>query len=372
MPPKKKKGGGGGGKKVSKADKDKIVADKTFGMKNKKKSKKVQQYVQQVRKQVDEQTGSKAKAARDDAAARARKEQEEREKLLAGQGVVQKKPTAGEDPKSILCAFFKAGSCRRGAKCKFSHDLAVERKGAKIDIYTDQRSVGQDETMEDWDQETLESVISKKHGDQPVTDIICRFFLKAIEEKKYGWFWACPNGDQCLYRHALPPDYVFESERKKAEEVDETPIEELVEEQRANLTEHTPLTLELFLAWKEKKRLLKEAALNEKRSKKKADVSSGRGGMTGRELFADNQALFVDDESACGSSDLVIKSEIRGFEIKVTGTSISRSFADADLITAHVQRTGAKREAVRVVQGVAVDSSLFASLDGIPEIEIES
>ena len=43
------------------------------------------------------------------------------------------------DPKSLVCEFFKAGTCTKGNKCKFSHDLAVERKAAKIDIYTDQR-----------------------------------------------------------------------------------------------------------------------------------------------------------------------------------------------------------------------------------------
>jgi len=47
---------------------------------------------------------------------------------------------AGVDPKSILCEFFKAGVCRRGDKCKFSHDPAIERKAAKIDLYTDLRA----------------------------------------------------------------------------------------------------------------------------------------------------------------------------------------------------------------------------------------
>jgi len=28
---------------------------------------------------------------------------------------------AGVDPKSIFCAFFKQGLCKKGGKCKFSH-----------------------------------------------------------------------------------------------------------------------------------------------------------------------------------------------------------------------------------------------------------
>lgn len=39
----------------------------------------------------------------------------------------------------MLCAFFKQGQCSKGAKCKFSHDLNIERKGEKINIYSDSR-----------------------------------------------------------------------------------------------------------------------------------------------------------------------------------------------------------------------------------------
>lgn len=46
-------------------------------------------------------------------------------------------PVAGVDPKSIVCEYFRAGQCQKGFKCKFSHDLAVERKGGKIDLFTD-------------------------------------------------------------------------------------------------------------------------------------------------------------------------------------------------------------------------------------------
>ena len=45
--------------------------------------------------------------------------------------------SAGVDPKSIVCEYFRAGQCTKGFKCKFSHDLAVERKGGKIDLFTD-------------------------------------------------------------------------------------------------------------------------------------------------------------------------------------------------------------------------------------------
>merc|ERR1712198_626079 len=47
------------------------------------------------------------------------------------------KVAAGVDPKSVLCSFFKQGTCGKGNKCKFSHDLSIERKAEKRSIYAD-------------------------------------------------------------------------------------------------------------------------------------------------------------------------------------------------------------------------------------------
>jgi hypothetical protein len=48
---------------------------------------------------------------------------------------------------------------------------------------------------------------------------VCKYFLDAVEQRKYGWFWVCPNGgDDCPYRHALPPGYQLRGEKKKEEE----------------------------------------------------------------------------------------------------------------------------------------------------------
>ena len=40
-----------------------------------------------------------------------------------------------------MCEFFRHGQCSKGFKCKYSHDLNVERKSAKIDLFTDQREL---------------------------------------------------------------------------------------------------------------------------------------------------------------------------------------------------------------------------------------
>jgi hypothetical protein len=36
---------------------------------------------------------------------------------------------------------------------------------------------------------------------------------------RFGWFWECPNGgENCQYRHALPPGFVLKSQKKAAED----------------------------------------------------------------------------------------------------------------------------------------------------------
>lgn len=82
---------------------------------------------------------------------------------------------SGADPKSIVCAFFKQGQCGKGDRCKFSHDLTIERKAEKRSMYVDIRD-DEEDTMENWDEDKLKDVIEKKHGSKsgkmPTTDIV--------------------------------------------------------------------------------------------------------------------------------------------------------------------------------------------------------
>jgi hypothetical protein len=64
--------------------------------------------------------------------------------------------------------------------------------------------------MDTWDENKLRDVVLSKHGNpRTTTEKVCKYFIEAVENQKYGWFWTCPNGgDKCMYRHALPPGYV--------------------------------------------------------------------------------------------------------------------------------------------------------------------
>lgn len=37
---------------------------------------------------------------------------------------------------------------------------------------------------------------------------------------RFGWFWQCPTGEACQYRHALPPGFVLKSQKKALEEAE--------------------------------------------------------------------------------------------------------------------------------------------------------
>ncbi|CAN0881392.1 Zinc finger CCCH domain-containing protein 11 [Linum grandiflorum] len=283
-------------KQASKADlakKQKVVEDKTFGLKNKNKSKNVQKYVQTLKQSVQPKVDPSKLASKKKKEEEKAKERELNE--LFKIAVSQPKVPPGVDPKSILCEFFKVGQCTKGFKCKFSHDLNVQRKGEKIDIFSDKR----DDTMDDWDQETLEKVVASKNNEynqNKPTDIVCKHFLDAVERKQYGWFWVCPNGGkECQYRHALPPGYILKSQMKALLEAesDKIPIEEEIENQRAKVATSTPMTPDLFMQWKKKKTDERDASLDALRADR---AKNDR--MSGRELFLADASLFVDDAEA--------------------------------------------------------------------------
>ncbi|KAI9308342.1 hypothetical protein BJ944DRAFT_156437 [Cunninghamella echinulata] len=304
MPPKKNQ------TKSDKKKSAKAIEDKTFGMKNKNKSSKVQKYIQTVQQQAknNQESAAKVQAKKSiaDKKAEEEKRKQELQELFKPVQIVQKVPF-GTDPKSVLCINFKNGNCDKGTKCKFSHDLNVNRKVDKKDLYTDSREEDKEnDTMEKWDQEKLEQVVKSKAGKQPPTDIVCKYFLEAIESSKYGWFWECPNGGvNCKYKHALPPGFVLKSKQVK-EEKSEISLEEFLETERHKLGSNlTPVTLESFNQWKKDRTAKKDADEAAVRKAKETKWKAGRSqGMSGRDLFDFNPSLAEDMEDDDDAIDL--------------------------------------------------------------------
>ncbi|KAK2460851.1 hypothetical protein APHAL10511_007321 [Amanita phalloides] len=307
MPPKKQEKQGSS---------QKVKDDKTFGLKNKNRSAKVKQHVAQIQAQQAVAGKSKAvldkereKALREKEKAEEEKKQREEAALLKTVQVPQKVPF-GTDPKTVLCVYFKSGQCDKGNKCKFSHDLDIGRKVEKRNLYEDNREDNADDTMENWDEEKLRSVVLSKHGNpRTTTDIVCKFFLQAIEDGKFGWFWECPNGgESCQYRHALPPGFVLKSQRKAAEaaaKANTITLEEFLEVERHKLGPNlTPVTKETFATWKKTRMDKKEAEMEALKKTKETQHAAGKAtGMSGRDLFQYNPEWFADEDGDGDNSD---------------------------------------------------------------------
>ncbi|XP_055544182.1 zinc finger CCCH domain-containing protein 15 homolog [Wyeomyia smithii] len=295
MPPKKP--AAGPSKKAEAKKKEKIIEDKTFGLKNKKGAKQ-QKFISQIEKQV--MSGGQHNLNLNPNAKKEEKEKklkEQKELAALFKPIPTQKIEKGVDPKSILCAFFKQGTCTKGNKCKFSHDLSIERKAEKRSIHVDMRDSEQNDTIENWTEEKLAEVVAKKHGKEknmPTTTIICKYFLDAVERSLYGWFWECPNGEKCIYRHALPPGYVLKKDKKKMEaSKEEISLVDLIETERAALgPNQTRVTLETFLAWKKRKIQEKKQRELDEEERKRKDFKAGRqNGLSGREMFSFNPDL---------------------------------------------------------------------------------
>lgn len=278
-------------KKAKQKAKARNADDKTFGLKNKNKSKKVQEHIAQVKAGAPsdlkkQQELAKRRLAEKKAAEEAKKEAL---KLLQGSVGTQKVPF-GVDPKSILCEFFKLGTCTRGKNCKFSHDLNVARKSAKRDLYTDDKDDKEDkaaDTMDNWDEEKLRKVIMSKHGNpKTTTDKVCKYFIQAVEDGKYGWFWVCPNSDpknkvECKYRHSLPAGFVLKTKEQRRLEkmaIENQPkitLEDFIETERDKLPKEnlTPITPESFAKWKKEH---KQKRINMKSKDKDKNRLTGR------------------------------------------------------------------------------------------------
>lgn len=82
---------------------------------------------------------------------------------------------------------------------------------------------------------------------------------------------------------------------------DEISLEELVEKERAALGADLPkITLNSFLAWKQRKRKQQAEKRNQDERRKRAEYKQGKAsGLSGRELFTFNPDLIgQDDEEA--------------------------------------------------------------------------
>ena len=193
----------------------------------------------------------------------------------------------------MSCAhFLKQDAREKGDECEFSHDLNVAFNQGNMDIYTDLRDV---KNKMDNEVNKIAEEKEKKRSKVPQSNIICKFFLDAVQRKVYGWKWECPNGDECHYKHCLPKGYVITTNKDKMQEEmsidDYINLEEQIDSERERISKSgTPVNDNTFIEWKKKRDAFRKQGKEDEEKKRKF--------QTGIQLFKSQVGLFKDDENA--------------------------------------------------------------------------
>ena len=243
MPSKqKKKAQEQASKKALQKKKEKMLEDKTFGLKNKNKSSKVQAYVDSQKKSIMN-AGTDARSRADEAK---KKQEKLARKALQKAKKAEQEALFGE----ALMAVSKKGP-------KFAkNEGKVEAKG---------RDHGDDE---------------KKGGTSRAMKMMYQMDAKEMEDKLKE-----------------DPNYVPTLEDKV-----EAQRQQKLKELKASGKKGTPVTEETFKAWQERKRKRKES---EMKKKVEAEMKKKKGGkglsvLSGRELYNYKKDLFKDQDGEGG------------------------------------------------------------------------
>lgn len=330
-------GKGKADKKVDAKKVEKIVEDKTFGLKNKNKSKKVQQFVKQVTASA---RGGKSEEYYKALAAQKKKEKEEAEKAEREMFLLLGKDYAGDLSKKMAKKNEKkkqeeAQQKEKERKDAFDRDFAIPITSLEQIVRIDSKStviricvvLESKDNLPSKTQKGEECMyIRTSDGTTRVPfTITCigwnpsTFEFKAEQVLDIRDSTALIRGDKVELEvvkgtstiTAASPE-LTEHILKLKEQQEEIraqgglAIEDLIEEQRAKLRAEgkalTPVTKENFFEWKERKRIRKEKELEEKR-KAAEKKSGGKIILSGKQLFTYDPNLFKDDDEAVDGAD---------------------------------------------------------------------
>jgi hypothetical protein len=336
--------------KAKQAARQKIAEDKTFGLKNKNKSKNVQKYIKSI-------TNNAAGAPKGGKEQEARSEKEKKEKELQQKALmaslfnkqVDKKGRAFDPVAKKKAKEAEEAAIAAGKKLKEEVVKAIIEGVANTIRLTDPKKGIR---MSELGGHAIMHALKDKYANE-FKNIQLLLFIKANDKV----FWVDDE------ESSNPMIRCMEDVNAEVAP-DERSIEEIIEERRMQLGPGgTPVTLETFKAWKEKREAERLAKVEEQR-KETAKKTGGKGlvGMSGRDLFTYDASLFVDDDDAVDE---------QAYEERQEGPMSDREKEDDDDDDDEDDDDDAEdavEEApARQGDGVAIDADLFLDGGDLPD-----
>lgn len=308
------------GKDMSKKNKsaasEKMVVDKTFGMKNKNKSKKVQKFIAQVNHAAANKFTDK---------------KEEKKKAEA-----KSRKQAKKDHEAEIAALF---------------DVVPEKKKKK---------------------KPLEDAPAEAEAEEEDLDNVEAFLAKmGIEAPK-------PEGRRKLARQRrdASANAAEDLRLQRLADRDGKSVEEKLELVRKKLALDVPVNKDTFLEWKKGRDARRKQ--DEEAAEAKAKKHTKRGGksmLSGRQLFEFHEDIFVDDAAAGGKDQYALEFEdAEAATIALEGGDPTTVGAGADGEGAAAEAPAAEAPASNSTAPaeVAIDESVFGNLDDLDDLPSDS
>ena len=195
----------------------------------------------------------------------------------------------------------------------FRQEKAVSNKiDLSVDVAAAKAAKKQEEDIAITDPVELQKAIEKKARQMACeTHIVCKHFLKAIEDKKYGWFGSARTSSTSpeAANIATPSLQATSLRTRRSRATTRTRMPTSAPSRRSSMTCARGSGSALWSPRKpfgrKRKRLEKKKAEQEAADAKlKKNYKKGaKTQMTGRQLFEFDQSLFVDDAEAIGADD---------------------------------------------------------------------
>lgn len=300
-------------KKAKSSASEKMVVDKTFGMKNKNKSKKVQKYIAQVNHAANNKFTDR---------------KEEKKKAEA-----KSRKQAKKDHDAEIAALFQAVPDKPKKKKNALDDAPAEAAPPEEDL------------------DNVEAFLAKM----------------GIEAPK-------PEGRRKLARarRDASANAAEEARLQKLADRDGKSVEEKLELVRKKLALDVPVNKTTFDEWKKARDARRKKDEEDKVAKaKKQTKRGGKSALTGRQLFEFHEDLFVDDAAAGGKENYALefedaeaaKAALEGCEPAAAGEGAAGEGAAVAAEVPVANNTTAEAE-------VTIDESVFLAedLDGLDDL----